>query len=106
MVLGLASDDAFVIVWNVRAVLIFSRAGAREAVVIQDHAIAKQVVGVLDACSKEIDATIRLVQENCTTEEFEAYRKAAGFVMGYIYTEVVAPLHHAHPDLEEPELRE
>jgi len=73
---------------------------------IENSNIAKQVINVLDECSSKINETIRLVQENCSNEEFEKYRKAAGFVMGYIYTDVVAPLYHKHPELEPPELRE
>jgi hypothetical protein len=73
---------------------------------IKNFDIAKHIVTTLDECSLKIDETIRLVQKNCSNEEFEAYRKAAGFVMGYIYTEVVGPLHRKHPDLEPPELRE
>jgi hypothetical protein len=73
---------------------------------IKNYDVARQIVETLDECSKKIDETIRVVQQRCSKEEFEAYRKAAGFVMGYIYTDVVAPLHHKHPDLEPPELRE
>ena len=72
---------------------------------IRDHDIAKQLVNTLDDCSERINETIRLVQEKCSDEEFHTYRRAAGFVMGYIYTDVVAPLYKEHPDLEPPELR-
>lgn len=72
---------------------------------IHSHDIAKQLIDTLDDCSEKINESIRLVQEKCSDEEFQAYRKAAGFVMGYIYTDVVAPLHKEHPDLEPPELR-
>ena len=72
---------------------------------IHDHDIAKQLIDTLDDCSERINETIRLVQEQCSEEEFQAYRKAAGFVMGYIYTDVVASLYKEHPDLEPPELR-
>lgn len=73
---------------------------------IENRDTAKQVIEVLDECSSKINETIRLVQENCSNEEFEKYRRAAGFVMGYIYTDVVAPLYHKHPELEPPELGE
>lgn len=72
---------------------------------IKDHKIAEQIVNVLDDCSHRINETIHIVKENCSDEEFQRYRKAAGFVMGYIYTDVVAPLHNMHPDLEPPELK-
>ena len=73
---------------------------------ISDHEIAKQVIDVLDDCSSRINETIRLVQDHCSDEEFSSYRMAAGFIMGRIYTDIVAHIHHLHPDLEPPELRE
>jgi hypothetical protein len=72
---------------------------------IRDHDIAKQLIDTLDDCSERINETIRLVKEKCSDEEFQSYRKAAGFVMGYIYTDVVASLYKEHPDLEPPELK-
>jgi hypothetical protein len=71
---------------------------------IKNYSVAKELIEVLDDCSSKINETIRLVQEECTDEEFQVYRKAAGFVMGYIYTDVVAPLYKEHPELEPPEL--
>lgn len=73
---------------------------------IKNEDIAKEVIEVLDDCSSRINETIRLVQGKCCDEEFQAYRRAAGFVMGYIYTDVVAPLYKEHPNLEPPELRD
>lgn len=73
---------------------------------IRDEKLAKEIVAVLDDCSARLNESIRLVQQKCGQEEFEAYRRAAGFVMGYIYTDVVAPIYKVHPHLEPPELRE
>jgi len=73
---------------------------------IKDFDIAAEITGVLDDCSSRINETIRLVQEKCDDEDFKNYRKAAGFVMGYIYTDVVAQIYKDHPDLEPSELRE
>ena len=72
---------------------------------IVDKEIAKRVVAVLDECSERINETIRDVQRACSDEEFKQYRQAAGVVMGYIYTDVVAPLHKQHPELEPEELK-
>lgn len=73
---------------------------------VHDHDIAKQLIDTLDGCSERINESIRLVRDKCSDEEFLLYQKAAGFVMGYIYTDVVAPIYKEHPDLEPPELRE
>lgn len=72
---------------------------------IRDRALAKQLIEVLNDCSNKIDKSIVLVQEKCTDEEFIAYRKAAGMVMGYLYTDALAPIYKQHPDLEPPELK-
>lgn len=72
---------------------------------IKDENIAKKLISVLNDCSSEMNESIRLVQKNCTDEEFNAYREAAGFVMGYMYTDVLAPIYKAHPDLEPEELK-
>ena len=73
---------------------------------IEDEKIAREVIAVLQDCSSKLNESIRLVQQRCTDEEFQKYRKGAGFVMGYLYTEVLAKLYHKHPHLEPPEIRE
>ncbi len=73
---------------------------------IHDKEIAKQLISVLERCSSELNESVHLVQQKCTAEEFSAYRRGAGMVMGYIYTDVLAPLWKEHPDLEPPEMRE
>jgi len=72
---------------------------------IDDLELAGRIVASMDGCSNTVNEMIALVQERCSDAEFQAFRKAAGRVMGYIYTEVVAPLHHRHPELEPPEFR-
>ena len=59
----------------------------------------------MNECSAKLNETIILVQDNCSDDEFIEYRKAAGFVMGYIYTDVLRPIYKQHPELEPPELK-
>ena len=73
---------------------------------IEDEKIAKEIIAVLNDCSSKLNESIRLVQQKCTHEEFQNYRRGAGFVIGYIYTEVLAKIYHKHPQLEPPEIRE
>lgn len=73
---------------------------------IEDEKIAKELIAVLNDCSRKLNDSIRLVQQKCSDEEFQAYRKGAGLVMGYIYTDVLAKIYHKHPSLEPPEIRE
>lgn len=72
---------------------------------IRDRKLAEQLIDVLNDCSNRMDKSIRLVQEKCSEEEFIAYRKAAGLVMGYLYTDALAPIYKQHPELEPPELK-
>jgi len=72
---------------------------------IKNRELARQVIDALDESSNVINESIRLVKEGCSEEEFVAYRKAAGFVMGYLYTDVLAPIYKQHPDLEPNELK-
>lgn len=72
---------------------------------IHDKELAKEIIALMERCSREVDQSIRLVQEKCAPEEFKAYRRGAGMVMGYIYTDVLAPLWKEHPELEPPELK-
>lgn len=72
---------------------------------IKNRDLARQVIDALDESSSVINESIRLVKERCTEEEFVAYRKAAGFVIGYLYTDVLAPIFKQHPDLEPEELK-
>lgn len=67
--------------------------------------LAKELLEILDDCSNRINESIRIVQQKGAAQEFASYRKAAGFVMGYIYTEVVMPIYKDHPELEPEELK-
>jgi hypothetical protein len=55
-------------------------------------------------CSARINDSIRLVQENCSPDEFKAYRLAAGRVMGEILMEDMNPIYQDHPDLKPEDL--
>ena len=80
----------------------------REAYVpmISDEKVARHIVELMDKCSDAVLDSIRDVNEKCPPDEAERYKKAAAFLAGYMYTEIVAPLHSKHPSLEPPELRE
>lgn len=40
------------------------------------------------------------IQNNCGKEDFDKMRKGIGYVMGYLYTDVMEPLWEMHPDLK------
>ena len=67
---------------------------------ISDKRVAEQVLATMHECSGAFDRSVRLVRETCSEEEFRAYRKAIGQVMGAMYFEVYRPLFQRFPDLE------
>jgi hypothetical protein len=66
---------------------------------------AKEVEEIMRQCSSLLDTSIRKVMETCPQDEFEAYRRVVGRIMGGIYLDVMQPIHLKFPDLEPPELR-
>lgn len=72
---------------------------------IKDKKICEHIISEMNNCAVSLDQTIRMVQEQCSQDEFEKYRKAAGFVLGYIYTDVLRPIYRDHPDLEPSDLK-
>jgi len=67
---------------------------------ILNEKIAKEVVDVLTRCSSDINETIRLVQDECSDDEFKKYRAAAGLVMGILFTDLREQIYKTHPNLE------
>lgn len=67
---------------------------------IKNHEVASAIMSLMLDYSAEIDHSIREVQERCSDEEFKAYRRAAGKVMGEVFLAVMQPLYREHPDLK------
>ena len=67
--------------------------------------LAEQIVSKLHKATVEIDETIALVQKECTDEAFREYRRAAGYAMGYLFTDIIRPIFQEYPDLMPEEMR-
>jgi hypothetical protein len=65
---------------------------------------AKQINQVMLEHSQELDESVRLVLETCTTEEFEAYRDAVGQIMGTMLLDIMNPIYLEHPELKPSDL--
>jgi hypothetical protein len=48
----------------------------------------------------KLNDSVRIVMEKCSKEEFHAYRRAVGKVMGTMLTEIMNPIYREHPDLK------
>lgn len=71
---------------------------------IQEKAVAKEVSQLMIEYGAKLDASVALVKQKCSAEEFEAYRKAVGKIMGYMLLDVMNPLYEKYPDLKPAEL--
>jgi hypothetical protein len=67
---------------------------------IKDKEIAGKINDLMLDYGWRIDETIALVKQYCSKEEFEAYRNAAGKVLGEMLLEVMNPIYKEHPDLK------
>jgi hypothetical protein len=66
---------------------------------------AREVEKMMQQCSAILDDSIRRVMETCPEEEFKAYRRVIGGIMGDIYLNVKQPIHQRYPDLEPEEMK-
>jgi hypothetical protein len=71
---------------------------------IREQRIAKQISDLMLEFGARLDRSVELVAANCSPEEFAAYRRAVGKVMGEILLAVLNPLYDEHPSLKPPEL--
>ncbi len=67
--------------------------------------LAERIVSMLHKVTMEIDETIAIVQKECTDEEFHEYRRAAGYAMGYLFTDIIRPIFQEYPELMPEEMR-
>jgi hypothetical protein len=68
--------------------------------------IASQAVDLMLEYGRKLDELLILIQRNCSDEEFKRYRKAIGYIMGYMLTAVMNPIFEEHPELRPEELTE
>ena len=73
--------------------------------VVMRKEIAQEMLSMLEAQSKELNNSLIRVQENCSKDEFEAYREEIGKIMGAMYLDIMKPIHRKYPELEPVELR-
>jgi len=66
---------------------------------IANRKVAAQIEALMRDVSRQLNQSIRLVRESRPDNEFQAYRRAAGFVMGRIFTDIMRPIYKTHPQL-------
>jgi hypothetical protein len=71
---------------------------------IRDALVAKQISDLMVEFQSRLDSSIVTVEEKCSSEEFDAYRRAVGKIMGEMLLEVLNPLYVEHPLLKPSQL--
>lgn len=70
-----------------------------------DKDVAHQISSLMLEYFARLNASVQVVQERCSEEEFKDYRRAIGLILGEMTTEVMMPLYRKHPELEPPEFK-
>jgi len=69
---------------------------------ISEIETAKRISEAMWEILRQIQESMAAVQETCSPEDYAAYHKAVGRVVGPIMFEVLEPLYKHHPDLKPP----
>jgi hypothetical protein len=72
---------------------------------ITNKEFAQKVLSEAEETFKRLNSLLLDAQESLPPAEFNALRKGIGYVVGYLYTDVQAPIYKSHPEMEPPELR-
>jgi hypothetical protein len=65
---------------------------------------AARVHQLLLDCSRALDTSIAVVQNESDESDLHAYRHAVGRVLMAVFDELMMPIYREHPDLIPPEL--
>lgn len=72
---------------------------------IEKGDVAQHISSLMLEVSEQINQSIWLVKNECTTQEFDAYRKGCAKVLGDILLEILNPIYVAHPEIKPNELK-
>lgn len=67
---------------------------------IENEEVARQISDLMIEFGRRLDASVALVRDRGTPEEFQAYRRAVGKVMADMLLEIMNPLYAKHPNLK------
>lgn len=67
---------------------------------IKNRQIAAEISLLMQAHCQQLDASLIKVQQNCSEEEFNAYRYAVAHILAEALFQMVNPLYKEHPELK------
>lgn len=65
---------------------------------------AKSINALMLDIGSRLDESVMLVKNTCSDDEFRAYRKAIGIIMGTMLIDVMNPIYEEHKSLKPKEL--
>jgi hypothetical protein len=72
--------------------------------VVQDEKVAAGISELMLDIAERLNVSLLVVMENCSSEEFVAYRTTVGELMGDILLKVLNPIYLEHPSLKPPQM--
>lgn len=69
---------------------------------LMDKKTAEKILMISTNCTRETNASVQKVMAQCDEATFKSYRKYAGKMMGYLFTEIIAPTQTEYPELAPP----
>ncbi len=66
--------------------------------------LAEETSLLLLRVSAKLDAQLAVLKTQCSDEEFQRYLRGFGYVLGYMFTEIMTPIYAEHPDLKPEQL--
>jgi len=82
-----------------------SQVNTQEFVLIDNEAVAREVSDLMVEFSGRLNASIALVRDHGSPEEFRVYREAVAKILVDMLVEVMNPLYARHPSLKPPGLK-
>ena len=67
---------------------------------IKDKQIAAEIYELMQTHYQQLNESVIKVMEQCSEEEFKAYRLAVGHILGEEFFQVIEPLYKEHPELK------
>jgi hypothetical protein len=69
-----------------------------------DKKLAEETSLMALKMSSTLDKHLRKIMDKCSKEDFEKMRSGVGYVMGYLYTDIMEPIWHMYPELRPTEM--
>lgn len=66
--------------------------------------VAIEIVDLMLDFGNRLNASVALVQNNCTDDELVEYRRAVGKLMGDMLLNIMNPIFEEHPELKPDQL--